>query len=601
MPDEVGPESLSTKGIPAVRRGLDKRAVDRVMSEAASRWARLKAEHDELLAELEATGGLEYFKADLAALGAEVGLMLTDAREAADGIRARAATDAEHRFDQASEHAGRVEAEADQVAFTIRRQAWEEGTRLLGQVQETVRAMIEQADADVLIIRAEAEQEAHRRVAAARREGSDIVRNARFEAERLVTEAKALASDLTSSAQQEAEAAQQRTRALEGRRRKLLEQMDEERHGASDAGIRVITPPDEPRPSRQGRGSGVDELADHLAAEVEEMQGEARRSAMEQRTVPSFPEADGTDEEPEPEAIAQEEDPAADESEEPVVAAVSDPEPEAAEEPEPEAEPEAAEPESEALAGQADDKVSGLFAALRGEDATDAAEPTEPAEPAEEPEPAAGADPIEIRDRHLLAVQNAGLRAVKQTIVEVQNMALDALRVDGEWVPDEEMLADQFGAATDTMVEDAAGAGAAAAAEMTGEVPPAPVISTRSAELTGFMIDDLIAKVRRSLEESGSAGPRELSAAVSRTFRGWRGEDAERWVAAIASSAYHDSLLAGLGSLGVEAVAGVRHGRACDTCPAATGATWSPAGPPPDGTSLPPADVGCHCTVAPSS
>ena len=83
-------------------------------------------------------------------------------------------------------------------------------------------------------------------------------------------------------------------------------------------------------------------------------------------------------------------------------------------------------------------------------------------------------------------------------------------------------------------------------------------------------------------------------------IRGWRVEDAERWVGAVVSAAYHDALLAGLAALGIERVEGVRDGRICDACPAAAGGSWHPGDDPPGGTRRPPATVDCHCTVVPA-
>jgi hypothetical protein len=211
----------------------------------------------------------------------------------------------------------------------------------------------------------------------------------------------------------------------------------------------------------------------------------------------------------------------------------------------------------------------------------------------------ADVDAVEVRDRYLLPIQNIGLRALKHQIVELQNVALDALRVRGSWDPAEEELLPDLCGALDGAVEEAAGAGAAAAAELMGGGAPAPVITGRSTEMCRMMSGDLAERLRAALAGVADAGPREVTAEVSRVFRGWRAEDAERWVGAVVSAAYHDSLLGGLSSLGAAGVTGVPNGRICEQCPAGAGGAWDPAGDPPAGTVRPPARVDCHCTIAP--
>lgn len=695
MADTVGPESLSTRGIPSSRRGYDRRAVEQVMAAAAAQWEQLVREHRELLDRIDRAGGLEYLSADLAALSEDVGRMLTEAQRAAAGIRERAASDAEEQLSRAQEEAARLGGDAADTAFEARRRAWEEGTALLDDAVRTATAMVERAEADVLIIRAEAEQEAHRRVAAARKEGADIVRNARFEAERLVSEAKALADDLVGGAMREAEAAQERARALETRRRRMLDEIEGDR--ADSSGIRVVAPtgpasrPPAPSPPSSRRAdSEVDALGDSLAAEVERLQGEARQRIVEPRpeppTRPAEPEAPAAAEPDEPwmpedgdgtvvvhgrpgpplpppaETPGGEKTPA--EEDEPAAGAPGAPAEEEAPAPgepgtaaglpevpedvggkpeapiaeEPEApvaeEPEAPTVEAEpATAGPP--PVDDLFARLRGgrlplreereavpsgqPEAPPARQPEaipsagpEPAapgrpgslqeEPEEAPSPpgavedaAAVTDPIELRERLLLPIENRGLRTVKQGLLAAQNLVLEALRVSGEWSGD----FGEIGAALDAVVDEAAGAGAAAAGAFTGRPAPAPVIGGRSALVSGDLGAAVGDGVEAALEETAGSGPRERAAAVSRVFRAWRGEEAERWVRLAARTAFHDSLLAGLESLGVARVTAVPHGGTCDRCPVGAG-PWEPGGDPPEGREVPPAGLDCHCTIAPA-
>jgi hypothetical protein len=232
--------------------------------------------------------------------------------------------------------------------------------------------------------------------------------------------------------------------------------------------------------------------------------------------------------------------------------------------------------------------------------AADAAPAGEPALPAA-PHPATPRpDPLDLRERLLLPVQNRALRRVKEGIVELQNVALDALRVTGGW----EGLgaaAAMLEAALDPVAEEGAEAGAKAAGAFIGGEGTAPVITARSGTLVRAMAGDLAGQVKAAVAGSSGAGPLEVAAAVARVFRAWRSDEAERWVRAVAYAAYHDSLLAGLAVSGVGSVAPVAAGLLCAECPAGRGASWDPAGNPAAGMGRPPAHPGCVCTVAPVS
>ncbi|MDX1690926.1 MAG: hypothetical protein R3290_07880 [Acidimicrobiia bacterium] len=659
---DVGPDGLTTKGIPTARRGLDRKVVERIFEQAREAWEALAAEHAALLERVDDAGGVEYLSRDLGALATEVGEILAAAEEAAAGMRLRATEEAERRLDEAASAAEVAKAEAARLAgimrsdaeadaFRMRKDAWEESTALLADAAVTAAAMIEQADADVLIIRADAEQEAHRKVSQARREGDDVVRNARFEAERTVSEAKALASELLEEANRGASAAQERTRALEDRRRALLDELQESRSTPTtdETGVRVV---DEPKPPRRDvkdvrTRPSIDHLAyaDELAAEVE-----ALASSEEEPLTPVTPPVEATpvvavpsiaaepeptestvapapeqardpapptipDGEPEPDP-----DPVPEPDPEPIpeppvaeTAAMVEEEPDAPAEDEPDApaedEPATPPPESPAL-------VDDLFARLRRSASTpDRPDPPEPArrdpEPdpeVEEPEPerrptrvaTLEREPLPLRDALLLPITNSGLRDVKQAIMDLQNVALDALRTDEGWRPSATDVFTVLRGAADEVGEEAGSAGAEAAMALAEAEEPGPVVVGRGAELARLMADDLVGQVRDVLEETEDTGPRERATEVSRVYRAWRVDEAERWVRTIAAAAYHDSLAAGLAEAGVALVRGVAHGTACDECPARLDQPWDPASGPPGTASMPPAHLDCTCTLAPA-
>ena len=85
----VGPEYLTTRGIPSSRRGYDKRVVDAVLSEARGHWQALLDRYNELRELVESTGGIEFLGKELSEIGRDVGEVLATAQQAADGIRSR--------------------------------------------------------------------------------------------------------------------------------------------------------------------------------------------------------------------------------------------------------------------------------------------------------------------------------------------------------------------------------------------------------------------------------------------------------------------------------------------------------------------------------
>ncbi len=315
---------------------------------------------------------------------------------------------------------------------------------------------------------------------------------------------------------------------------------------------------------------------------------------------------------------------------EPKLAAEPDPEPapepELGTEPEPEpapgpvaeleAEPEAVtEPVHETETGPGGEGIDDLFARLRGGGgavpaAVVAAEP----EPDSEPPPvqvperpplravpaAVGPDPFELRDRLLLPLTNRALRDAKRAIVDIQNVVLEELRTSGgEWSPEPGAFAAGLAPALAELAAGSRAAGALAAAELSGAAQP-PDLAEAGPEGPGLseaLRDGLAHVLERHLESGG--GPRQQSAAVSRFFRAWRTDEAERRLRHAAFAAFHGGLIDACAELGVPAIEGVADGVTCAACPASTRERWQPRDAPPNGTEIPPAHDDCECTVVP--
>jgi hypothetical protein len=620
--DGLGPEDLTPDGLPTVRRGLDRRAVTRLLREAAARWAHLQAEHDELVGHIEARGGIENLTRDLREVGEHVSRMLGDAQDAAENLRSRARQEAAERRATAESEAADIRQEAERDAFKMRSDAWSAGSDLLDHVRLTAAAMIEQAEADVLITRAEAEQESHRRIAEARRQAGEITRAARNEGERAVIESRRLAEEIVAEAVRKAGVSED-------------DETDpatkEEPRGptlhAVGWGVKVVDSDEDVEPTpKPGSDPHDPGYGDALAAEVERLRAEEGGEPYPPWHANEIEESERVVTDPSPvvepidvaELLGVEGD--GEEEDDRAATAESASGPTALEEEEgAEGEQEAAvvevepAPEEPASVDPAPGGglLSELFDRLRSGPVRvtlpaadgDAAEESED-EPASAERVPAGpildSEAIDRRGRLLLPIHNEAVREVRRRLVDLQNEVLDDIRVAKRkrWSPELDSLQRPLAEALEPMVHGAAAAGATAAAELTGGAA-SPVLEARTAELIRAMSGALFADLE-GVADRGAADAMLLEEAA-RVFRSWRNDVAPRWVQSITYAGYHDSLLAGLVAAGVTEVAGIRHGHLCAECPAASGETWDPAGPPPEGTAIPPGHLDCTCTVGPSA
>jgi hypothetical protein len=270
--------------------------------------------------------------------------------------------------------------------------------------------------------------------------------------------------------------------------------------------------------------------------------------------------------------------------------------------------------------------LAGLFASLRtstseatglrGEDAVrahtaDAGKTPEPSSVAQEPEPVATTaclppiaeiDPFALRDRVLLPAQNRVLRNIKRQLVDLQNQALGGLRADDEWSVGVKFFATPFRADLALLAQESTAAGVAAASELIGDRGVLSAEDVLSGDPTDDFVDALSGSVDTALRRSreAEAGSRETASAVSRVFRAWRTDEAERRVRASSFAAYHKGLVAALSEGGIARISAVSAGHGCPECPAGRG-PWEISGGPPSGTRMPPARVDCMCAVVPAT
>lgn len=208
-------------------------------------------------------------------------------------------------------------------------------------------------------------------------------------------------------------------------------------------------------------------------------------------------------------------------------------------------------------------------------------------------------DPFALRDRLLLPVQNRALRLVKRELVAAQNRALEELRLDPEWMPEADLVDGEVGGVLIDLTEESKAAGFAAAGELLSRSdPPTPEaeVDDPTMEFTGAFVDSVALSLERS--RSSGAGKRETASSLSRIFRAWRTDDAERRVRFLSRRAYQAGVLAALQAMDCDRVSVVTLGRSCvdhgeESLP------WLITDGPPAGTLIPPASLECSCTIVP--
>lgn len=614
MTNRPTPEEIRRATFRVVFRGFDQDEVVSHLARLATVVEELTRERERLASRLGEFADRD-LKTEFEIVGREVTAVLEAARSAADTMRERATADATRWRGEAMAEVDRLRKEARADAESMRTDAWTTGTQLLEQVQAEVERQRASNQRDSLAVMGEAEREAHRLTAIARREADDLLRTAKMDSERMVAQARTEHDDMIANAHRQAEAAQERARALEERRAELMAELESVRSALSSVeteleerrqGIGLSEPPELPRRRL---------IVDADGTEIEDWE--------EGRTVrvihPNRPEDD--DERPDPaEPGAASDDTAdADRMADEVARlhdeeAVEDPPGAGAgglpeipdvtsnEEPatEPEAVPEEAAEEATEKTDERPDEVFALFRRLRQPSADEPAPNTVEPEPVvdegaiPQPEPAPvpsglrfpdGIDPFETRERLLLPITNAALRAIKRTLTEAQNEALEQIRVtEGDWAPDAGALESAFREDFESLTDQASQAGVEAAVEMgltgLGSLEPQPAPDNDAA-------GDLAEAISTALQGAGS-GSRERQAAASRVFRGWRTDEAERRVRGLAFASYHGALRQALESR-ERTWQWVPSGRLCPTCREAA----------ERGDAVPPAHRDCNCIIVP--
>jgi DivIVA domain-containing protein len=609
--DQLTPEEIAGRSFRQTFRGVDPTEVNDFLGRIAQQLGELLAERDRLAGRLGEFAERD-LRSEFVAVGEEVSGVLEAARIAAEGMRERAATDSARWRTEAMTEAEVERRAARDDAEHLRSDAWHTAEELLRQAQHEARRLVEAAERDSLSVLGEAEREAHRLSAAGRREAEDVTRAARMEAERLSAVATARHDEIIENARRQAESAQERARALEQRRQELMAELETLRSSLS----RMEGELDERRTRLDLTATDDQSPEEPIAARVARPDDDPDGNWVPGETVrviprrrPSSTVVQASDPEQVVEEAMRRRPAEISATAEPPVRAVATPEPaiemvEEAAEPTAAAEPPAptvpTAPAQE-VSQPRSDEVSDIFSRLRGgptpapgsdttADPTEAAVVEVPAKKPRVPAPATSLDPFELRQRLLLPVSNRALRNIKRQLTEIQNDALEELRVSGgEWEPQPSAMEEQIRPDIVVLLAESFSMGHTAAEEMIGMSFPRPPTPTR--DEASAMSVMLAEQLQHVIADGGEEGSREVAAAVSRVFRGWRTDEAERRVSDLASSAYHDGLRATL--------AGSRHllgwvvaGRGCARCREVAERAEGAA---------PPLHPGCGCTLVPQS
>jgi DivIVA domain-containing protein len=607
MADPLEPASVERRTFRRVLRGYDTDEVDAFLKEVAILLRNTKSQYDVIHNRLLELGNKD-MSAEFDLVSEDVGRILHEARQTAEGMRRRAAADAEV-----------ITEEAQAASVELRTDAWMAAEKLLQDATKEASSIVQAGERESLAVISEAEREAHRRQSAARRESDETIRAAKLEAERVLMDARARSDELMVEANRNVEAAQVRAAAVDERRTEMLEELVNARETIGNLEQEI-----EKRrealagPSPEEVESSTVKL---LSTSEQEQTEEDKPVWSEGHEVVRIvrPPKRIVDPPPEPvdaDAMAAE------------VARLRAPLVEIEPEPAPVEEPteveEIGEQQAPAVVPEAEapspprTEIDDLFARLRSIEESPPATRTPPPEvieeqpeelPSAEPErparPGRLPDPFDVRDGLLLPVTNRVLRSVKRELTEAQNIALEELRLEeGSWDPIAAPLEERLREPVEGLLAESYAAGLHSAGGLTGvEVQGESDRQGDAISVAAGFSQGLTEAVAESLTEArrDGQGPRQLAAGLSRIYRFWRTDEAERRVRDIASGAYHRGLLDGFGSAEIGAARWLVAGRGCAVCREAAEAGVVAIGDPFEGqVTEPPAHPDCGCTLVPA-
>ena len=600
--------------------GYDPLEVRAFVSQMNARLERLQVQQESILSGNGAAeeAGVGVF---IDSVVSDIAEVLEAARGASGKIRERAEREASDMQAAAADQVREMLASAESDAFALRKSAWDASTGALESMKAEGARLRAAAERDALEIIGNAERKAHRKLVASRRDGENAIQAASVESDRLLGLARAKGREILRAAEDQAESVNDRVSAMEKRHEELRQEMEafsaKLEGPAGDPGpsqsstVRIIPPPEAESEEDEftadfevpvagagpamsggetaGRGRTVgwaDGTESVRLVDTPTVRARVEVDALELADEAARLRRQGAEDVMAPEIGARE---GAERSRPGLVRLVGVP---------------AATP-SRGLAvedsgdagsrsglvevGRPDD-LAALFLELRTkEPATDEGR-------AGDSPPQRTLSPLEVYDRKLLPVTNRALRAVKRQLIDIEKEQVEALEESADrWEPGLSQLAHPLIHVLTVMEREAFERGHTSAAELTGARLPNPREEVAGKGSESF-VSGLLGEVAAAVTDARRAGHvgGEVARALSRVYRLWRTDEAERRLRFLAGRSYHSGLVRGLRNAGVEKYR-LQVNSECTECATVSGRVLAV-----DDVPLVPVDADCRCMVLPA-
>lgn len=548
----------------------------------------------------------------------DIAQVLEAARVAGAKMRERSEHEAQDRLAEAAQAARRMLAAAEAEAFSLRKAAWDTSTEVLESVKTESTRQRSVAERDALTIIGDAERKAHRKLAAARRDSATAIQAAAAEGDRVLGLARAKAQEVQRASELRVGAAEDHLAALEDEYQQLLQETEGLRSMLEGPAPEGTKAPSTVRVVRSGT-EGADEAAsirDQVIPDEGVKRPEADGASAGVQTVGW---GDGTDNvrlvktptvsaRLEVDALELAEEVArlrvgdngdrtgavdgssngADRDQVRLVPTPNGPSPDRSSGPD--TRPDPAPIWDGVTETRLTDELAALFMELRMKEDKTAKSLIALSDSQ------AVLAPVERYERMLLPVTNRALRTIKRRLIEIQTEQIEAVGDQHEtWTPERSQLASQLVHVLSVMEREAYERGHTAAAVMTGS-RLAPLRGEPTVSGMEPFVSDLHDAVSAAVREAREAGwdRKEMSGAISRVYRAWRTDEAERRIRFIAGQVYHEGLLKGLGEAGVDGYR-IEVNEGCADC-AALATEVLPESEVPSV----PVHSGCRCTILPA-
>jgi len=188
------------------------------------------------------------------------------------------------------------------------------------------------------------------------------------------------------------------------------------------------------------------------------------------------------------------------------------------------------------------------------------------------------------------------LRAVKRRLIDIEKEQLKSLATrDKGWEPDASELTHPLIHVLTVMEREAFERGHTSATELTGVRLQNPREEVEGQGIESF-VTGLLEEVTKAVNDARSGGrpEGEVAKALSRVYRVWRTDEAERRLRFLAGRSYHRGLVEGLNSAGVERYRLEVNG-SCRECAGRVPEVFAADEVPPV-----PVDTDCRCMVVPA-